>query len=271
LAVRFKKVHPALKHAAYSATTLLPGEDPVALEKLHRALIAELIPVGALEEDIVTQIAHLMWRKQNLASFRIARRATDRFEQIKRKKMPELERVVLSVNIFEKELVLDPQYEAQQRAEQEARWRAEQEREECEEEARRQRYRDAEEQGRQELGDAFELVVIGKPATIEGLTQELDVKDRLDASISKCLKQLLMVRGIKSLASNSSSTEIPELERPRKAGCGLSTTRLKKRDNNDIGSQRSEAGSEPASRTCTRREVEFLPDSGHAVPKSAKR
>src|SRR6266404_5199599 len=32
---RFNKVHPALKHAGYSATTLLPGEDSAAFDKLH--------------------------------------------------------------------------------------------------------------------------------------------------------------------------------------------------------------------------------------------
>src|SRR6516162_66098 len=69
---RFNKVHPALKHAGYSATTLLPGEDSAAFESLHRALIAEFIPVGALEEDIVADIARLTWRKLNLATFRIA-------------------------------------------------------------------------------------------------------------------------------------------------------------------------------------------------------
>jgi hypothetical protein len=92
------------------------------------------------------------------------------------------------------------------------------ERQECEEEEQRQRYREAVEQGRQELGDAFEFVLAGKRATIKGLMKELDVKERLDASINKCLKQLIMVRGIKSRASNSSSAEIPALERPRKAG-----------------------------------------------------
>jgi hypothetical protein len=43
---RLNKLHPALKHAGYSATTLLPGEDPAAFEKLHRALIHEFAPVG---------------------------------------------------------------------------------------------------------------------------------------------------------------------------------------------------------------------------------
>jgi hypothetical protein len=36
---------------------------------LQEALIAELAPTGALEEDIVADIARLVWRKQNLATF----------------------------------------------------------------------------------------------------------------------------------------------------------------------------------------------------------
>ena len=79
---RFNKVHPALKHAGYSATTLLPGEDAAAFEKLHRALIAEFSPVGALEEDIVADIARLTWRKQNLATFRVAELANARHQKI---------------------------------------------------------------------------------------------------------------------------------------------------------------------------------------------
>jgi hypothetical protein len=37
-------------------------------EKLRQALIAELAPTGALEEDIVANIARLVWRKRNLAT-----------------------------------------------------------------------------------------------------------------------------------------------------------------------------------------------------------
>src|SRR5215831_8821835 len=69
---RLNKVHPAVKHAGYSATTLLPGEDPAAFEKLHQALTDEFTPVGALEEEIIADMARLTWRKQNLATFRIA-------------------------------------------------------------------------------------------------------------------------------------------------------------------------------------------------------
>ena len=67
---RVHKIHPALKHGAYSATGLLPGESRAAFEKLHRDLIGDLSPNGVLEEDTVASIAGLVWRKQNLATIR---------------------------------------------------------------------------------------------------------------------------------------------------------------------------------------------------------
>ena len=180
------KVHPALKHADYSATTLLPGEDSAAFEKLHRDLIAELTPLGPLEEDIVADIARLTWRKQNLATFRIAERAKMRRSQIYHEKVPPLE-YDLDADIAE---------------------RLQEERE---------GHRAAEAQARQELGDIYQLIDIGKPATIKGLMKELDIKERLDGLISKCLKQLLMVRGVKSLSPASSSGSMPQISAPRKA------------------------------------------------------
>jgi hypothetical protein len=71
---------------------------------------------------------------------------------------------------------------------------------------------------RQELGDIYKLIDIGEPATMEGLMKELDIKERLDTLISKCLKQLLMVRGVKSLSLASSSVATPQISGPRKAG-----------------------------------------------------
>ena len=71
--IRVDRIPPALKHGAYSATAVLPGESRAAeFEKLHRGLIAELVPSGVLEDDIVMTIARLVWRKQNLATLRIA-------------------------------------------------------------------------------------------------------------------------------------------------------------------------------------------------------
>jgi len=88
MSVRAKKFHPALKHGGYSATGLLPGEDPADFEKLHQDLIAELQPDGPTEKDIVATITRLIWRKQNLDTFRIAESARTRYSAIRSEKVP---------------------------------------------------------------------------------------------------------------------------------------------------------------------------------------
>ncbi len=76
-----------LKDAGYATTSILPGENAAEFEKLHRDLIAELIPNGVLEDDIIATMAHLVWRKQNLATFRIADLARKRCKQITRRRL----------------------------------------------------------------------------------------------------------------------------------------------------------------------------------------
>jgi hypothetical protein len=77
------KAHPALKHGGYSGTSILPGEDAAAFEKLRRDLVDEFAPKGPLEEDIVMTITRLAWRKQNLSTYRKAAFAKDRAFSIK--------------------------------------------------------------------------------------------------------------------------------------------------------------------------------------------
>jgi|SRR6516165_8007849 len=88
MSVRVKKLFPALKHGAYSAAGLLPGEDRAAFEKLYLDLRAEYRPDGPLEEDTVSDIARLLWRKQNLATFRVAEAARNRNSEIKTEMIP---------------------------------------------------------------------------------------------------------------------------------------------------------------------------------------
>ena len=76
------QVPPALKHGGYSGMTLLPGENATAFEKLHADLIAEWSPTGPLEDDIVASLARLIWRKQNLSTYRKADAAKGRFKKI---------------------------------------------------------------------------------------------------------------------------------------------------------------------------------------------
>ena len=70
MTIRIKKAHPAFKHAGYSATTILPGESETEFAKLHGDLVSEWAPNGALESEVVASMAHLLWRRKNLATFR---------------------------------------------------------------------------------------------------------------------------------------------------------------------------------------------------------
>jgi hypothetical protein len=76
-----------IKHGAFSAMTLMPGEDATAYEQLHAQLVAELCPAGVLEEDIVSSVARLVWRRRNLATLRAAKLAQDRLWKLKFEKL----------------------------------------------------------------------------------------------------------------------------------------------------------------------------------------
>jgi hypothetical protein len=190
--VQVKKHHPALKHAGYAATGILPGENSAEFEKLHRDLIAELGPNGALENDVVATMARLVWRKKNLETFRIAELARSRYAQIMRERVPE-DKIDYPEHTFGTVIEkVDP-------AVREAAIRA------------------AVDQARKELGDAYGLVEIGEIASVDQLMKGLEVQDRLDAMIDKCLKRLLFLRGLKSISSASTSAPRERLAGPSKA------------------------------------------------------
>jgi hypothetical protein len=160
---RTKKVHPALKHGGYSAAALLPGEDRTAFEKLRSDLFAEFSPTGALEEDIVSSMARLVWRKQNLLTFRLAELARQQHGKVQ-------------AQVTRDRYGTVPLQEIEDEMEQDTNTRAQ-----------------------EELGKVYELVEIGDVATPQHLVNELELEDRLDAMIERCLKRLLMVRGVKSI------------------------------------------------------------------------
>jgi len=154
---------PALKHGAYSESILLPGEDPAAFELLHADLTAEFAPIGRLEEDIVLTIAQHVWRKRNLATYRVAERARDRLNALK---PPELL----------------PQYSLI--------------------EGNYQELRAQEEELQAELGESWGLLEMGQVSTIDYALKEAMIIDRLDAMIDRCVKRLILVRGLKSILSS---------------------------------------------------------------------
>jgi hypothetical protein len=79
--------------------------------------------------------------------------------------------------------------------------------------AREEAQHAARERAQKELGDLYELTSVDI-ATDDGLLAELAIEERLDALIDKCIKRLLMVRGVKSVAIRM-PLESPQLAKPR--------------------------------------------------------
>jgi hypothetical protein len=197
MSVRIKKLHPALKHGAYSATGLLPGENRAAFEKLRRDLISELHPEGPLESDIVETIVRLFWRKQNLETLRIAESARKRYSAIISKIVPSTEPPERFLRLAS--FGTEPDWEPPDPAEVEA--------------ARKVTVARAQE----ELGDRYVFVEMGETVTLEQTFRDFEVEARFDAMIEKLLKQLLFLRGLKSLQAAGSSASLPRIPGPRKA------------------------------------------------------
>jgi len=167
-----KAMPPALKHGAYSTTSVLPGESAAEFAKMHRELVTEWAPNGALEGDIVATLARALWRKNKLAQ--------DRMAQIHNAMVPCIgEDAPSDQSKFERTFI-----------------------EKC---------RAAEQQARKELGEQYALVEMGEEATIDHLMQELQVQERLDAVVDRCIKRLLMVRGLKSMSIGRASAPLQAL------------------------------------------------------------
>jgi hypothetical protein len=178
------KRRPAFKHGGYSATAILPGENRAEFEKLQQDLIAEFSPNGVLEHDLVARIALLVWRKKNLATYRIAEVARQPFVSHERR-----QEAVVKVRPQEELDAAD-----------------------CAEMIRKDEH-----DARKRLGDIYELVAIGELATVSYLLRELELVERLDEMIDRCIKRLLHVRGVKSFMNSSSSAPPQRLSAPTKA------------------------------------------------------
>jgi len=195
MTVRVKKNHPALKHGGFSVTALLPGEDPAAFEKLYQDLIAEHQPDGPSENEAVATIARLMWRKQNLETFRIAEAARKHYSAIISAKVPSTTPPLDDLTL----LGAPPDWVPPDPAEVKAAMAA------------------AEAQARKELGPRYIFIEIGEEVTISKMFEDLEVEERLDAMIQKQFKQLLFLKGLKSLPSTAPSTPVLRIEGPKKA------------------------------------------------------
>jgi hypothetical protein len=169
-----KKADGGFNPNGYLTTSgLLPGESNGEFEELRKSLIVEFTPDGPLELDIVSSLAQLLWRKQNLVTLRKASWARTRRKEILAE---ELDRRGIKDPLSL--LLLGGQdQEAYQKAHQEAA-------------------RAADERARDELGKDFELTQESL-GTESGLMAELDLEERLDAAINDRIERLQSLRKLK--------------------------------------------------------------------------
>jgi len=188
-----KYVPPALKHGIYSGIGPLPTESPAKFRKFRKQIFAELNLVGRLEEDIGDEIVSLEWRRQNLSTYDLARRARARHSAIYA--------AVPTLRYDEPFLLQLP--EPQPRPDNPSP-----------EEIGAARKR-AHKQARDELGAAIELVELGEVVTLDHLDKRFKILERLDGMIARAYKKLLYVRGTNSMsvsvpAARSQPTLIPQ-------------------------------------------------------------
>ena len=156
-----------MRNGVYSMIAVLPGEDQSAYDRLHRDLVDELKPVGALEKDQVDTIARLTWRKRNVATLHIAmlakRRMADASQQYTRSSF---ELALLDGALIPVETIAA-----------------------------------AQENVRKEFSGIYDFEAVGAEVSLDTLARDLDVSERIDGLIDKCMKRLLFLRGLKSMSS----------------------------------------------------------------------
>jgi len=70
----------SLKHGLTSRRAVLPGEDQAEFDRLHNQLLSDHVPVGALETEIVAEIAASLWRLQRARRYEATLLETSSFE-----------------------------------------------------------------------------------------------------------------------------------------------------------------------------------------------
>jgi hypothetical protein len=70
----------SLKHGLTSRKAVLPGENQADFDRLHNQLLADHAPVGALEAELVAEIAACLWRLQRARRYESIILETSSFE-----------------------------------------------------------------------------------------------------------------------------------------------------------------------------------------------
>ena len=70
----------SLKHGLTSRRVVLPGENQADFDRLNEQLLADHVPAGALETELVAEIAACLWRLQRARRYESTLLETSSFE-----------------------------------------------------------------------------------------------------------------------------------------------------------------------------------------------
>jgi len=212
------KLPPALKHGAFSALSILPGEDQDEFIALYKSLAAELVPDGPLETHAVKTIALSQWRASHLTIFQRAKWARAKYvhdqepaSQPDMSKPAKIQHIDLanSANVRYTDLansakkhkqsgvtllgVIDTLTDSAL---------------ELVTDVARQMNMDIN-QLLKVPDDDQQLAMLGDVATVEHLNEELAILERLEARIARAMKTLMQTKAIKQIVGTDPKQQVP--------------------------------------------------------------
>jgi hypothetical protein len=189
-----RKLPNALRHGAYSVLTVLPGEDAGEFKKLCEKITAQYnVDSDPVLQCELTNLARLLWRRQNLATFDIAAEASRVVDEISADLIPRQRVETTEFYLLGQKLVGEPPTVEQTRAGQAK----------------------AKEKIQSELGEYAKLAAMSRDLTFENLHEQLAVMERLDQMIYKCMKRVGFIKTLKSVTASDSIPERRERSRPQ--------------------------------------------------------
>lgn len=193
----------ALKHGAYSNLGLLPGEDPVGYIEHVRQVWLECQPWGPTEEGVATDIANVSWRKKNLRVYQLYAQLTKKWHPVlagANEPGVSLDDALLrflkqNLNTVVAHLELaNTRAEAKQKLDQGlAEFTS------AAKEVLQPTGIDPDQIGAEEH-DELAVALAADGFTPETLMQELELMDRLNASLARLWKMLLQIKGTKAVS-----------------------------------------------------------------------
>jgi len=106
---RKNQIPSALRHGVYSNLGPLPGEDPAEFEKFRREIFAEFNINGRSEEAIGDNIVRLMWRRQHLTTYGLAKHAREKHYRIYAESQPPAKQLPMLLDYLEEKETRSPE------------------------------------------------------------------------------------------------------------------------------------------------------------------